>query len=316
MGNTHKSLNIGDMVFRPIKQKKLKNSSLNCLIRLKDNRIATSSEDKTIFIINPKNNYHCDISFKVNKEELNSIIQIDNGYLVSASLNYIELWKIGKTSHEFLASYQVYSNINKNYQVEEIVALSNNRIAVEINPTILIYKGDTPFQSTPIHKITFSKDENIGLIYYLREKEIIISTTLEKIYFLCGVTYQCICVLTFEKFTYFPLLSSFRYDKNVLILYLSSDLLFLDLKQYKIIKKMVIAKKEPFEYVVCGKMIKLKNNKILCGAYNGYIKLIDYENDSFIVIEKKSMKDTKGLLVVDSNTFISADSNSIIEWKY
>lgn len=316
MGNTHKSLIIRDMVFRPIKQKKLNNSSINCLIRLKDNRIATSSIDKTIYIFNPKKNYHCDFSFKVNKEELNSIIQIDNGYLVSASLNYIEIWKIGQTSHEFLASYQVYKNINLNYPVEHIVALSNNRIAVEINPTILIYQGDAPFQSTPIHKITFLQSENIGLIYYQREREIIISTALEKIYFWCAITYQCICVLNFEKFTTFPLLSTFRYDKNVLILYLSSDLLFLDLIKWKIIKKMVITKKEPFEYVICGEMIKLRNNKILCGSYNGYIKLIDYENDSFIVIEKKSMKDTKGLLVVDDNTFISADSNSIIEWKY
>ena len=53
------------------------------LLHLKDGRVASCSEDKTIRIYDPSNDYHCDQVIKRHSEGIISICQLEDGTIVS-----------------------------------------------------------------------------------------------------------------------------------------------------------------------------------------------------------------------------------------
>ena len=59
--------------------------SVNSLLLLKDGRVASCSNDKTIRIYDPSNVYHCDQVIKRHSESIRSICQLDDGIIVSGS---------------------------------------------------------------------------------------------------------------------------------------------------------------------------------------------------------------------------------------
>ena len=59
--------------------------SVNSLLHLKDGRVASCSNDNTIRIYDPSNDYHCDQVIKRHSLGINSICQLDDGTIVSCS---------------------------------------------------------------------------------------------------------------------------------------------------------------------------------------------------------------------------------------
>ena len=59
--------------------------NVNSLLRLKDGRVASCSDDKTIKIFEPSNDYHCDQVIKRHNDSITSICQLDDGTIVSCS---------------------------------------------------------------------------------------------------------------------------------------------------------------------------------------------------------------------------------------
>ena len=55
------------------------------LLHLKDGRVASCSQDQTIRIYDPSNDYHCDQVIKRHSERITSICQLDDGTIVSCS---------------------------------------------------------------------------------------------------------------------------------------------------------------------------------------------------------------------------------------
>ena len=53
------------------------------LLRLKDGRVASCSDDETIRIYDPSNDYHCDQVIKRHSQRITSICQLDDGTIVS-----------------------------------------------------------------------------------------------------------------------------------------------------------------------------------------------------------------------------------------
>ena len=64
-------------------------TDVTSLIQLKDKRIASCSEDGTIRIFDPSNDYHCDKLIKINKEGIKSICELDDGTIVSCTWDRI-----------------------------------------------------------------------------------------------------------------------------------------------------------------------------------------------------------------------------------
>ena len=76
------------------------------MLILQDKRLAATLErDPLLMIFDPKNNYHCDIVIRDNKEiGLNSICQLDNGHIVTCGRdNYIKIYsiKMSRPDQEF-----------------------------------------------------------------------------------------------------------------------------------------------------------------------------------------------------------------------
>ena len=57
------------------------------LLLLKDGRVASCSDDNTIRIYDPSNDYHCDQVIERHSESIKSICQLDDGTIVSGSLD-------------------------------------------------------------------------------------------------------------------------------------------------------------------------------------------------------------------------------------
>ena len=66
--------------------------TVNGLKKLKDGRIAFYSFEKTIEILDPKNNYHIDLVIKGHPGGVLALDQFDNGDLVSVSGQHVMLW--------------------------------------------------------------------------------------------------------------------------------------------------------------------------------------------------------------------------------
>ena len=58
--------------------------SVNSLLPLKDKRIASCSEDNTIRIYDPSNDYHCDQVINRQSQRITSICELDDGILSQA----------------------------------------------------------------------------------------------------------------------------------------------------------------------------------------------------------------------------------------
>ena len=65
--------------------KSITEHTVNSLLHLKGKRIASCSDDCTIRIYNPVNNYHCDGVIKRHTKRISSICQLDNEIIVSGS---------------------------------------------------------------------------------------------------------------------------------------------------------------------------------------------------------------------------------------
>ena len=69
--------------------------AVNCLLKMIDERIASGSDDATINIHNPQNDYNCDIVIKGHLNAITYISQLRKNNLLSSSRDKsIKIWKI------------------------------------------------------------------------------------------------------------------------------------------------------------------------------------------------------------------------------
>ena len=66
-------------------------------MHLSDGRLASCGKD-VIRIYDLKNDYHCDIKIKARTDAINSLIQLENGKLVSSTYQTIIVWTISQSS--------------------------------------------------------------------------------------------------------------------------------------------------------------------------------------------------------------------------
>lgn len=175
-----------------VKSIEVHEDSISKILILPDNRIATCSLDTTIKILDPSNDYHCDITLKGHTEWVTSICLLANGNIVSSSLDgSFKFWSITKDSYKCL-----FTISTGKVTADKIISLANNRFAAAMyDDSIRVYKTDEPFSETPIATMTGHKDY-IPSIGYVKEKDVIVSASQDET---CRVwkcdTYQCINVI-------------------------------------------------------------------------------------------------------------------------
>ena len=150
------------------------------LLHLKDGRVASCSNDKTIRIYDPSNDYHCDQVIERHSESINSICQLDDGTIVSCS----------DDKSIMIGDYTI--NNAHDDLILKVITLPNNRIAsCSADKTIKIWKSNPPYSDIPI-KVLEGHINNVISLLYIKERDVMISGSDDETLRLWNMsTYQC-----------------------------------------------------------------------------------------------------------------------------
>ena len=140
--------------------------TINGLFKLNDERIAIYSNEKTIELLDPLNNFNVDIVIKGHPSGVLSMDQFDNDLVVSCSNSSIMLWSLTKDSYTCLHTIQSQKNFTC------VRALNNNHIAAASNNVIQIYDiTEGKYSQTPIKELICSNE--IDNMYYIKNKQLL-----------------------------------------------------------------------------------------------------------------------------------------------
>ena len=274
------------------------------LLLLNDNRIASCSNDKTIRIFNPSNNYICEKVIKNNKEWIRTICQLDNGTIVSSSGDQsiiIDHFLIETAHNKFLYDY-----------LSKIISLPNNRFAsCSGDTTIKIWKGSPPYSATPIHTLS-GHSGWVRSLLYIRERDVLISGSEDDSLRLWNMSrYQCENII--KGVTCCWSNSLYRIDKDRVIVGNKNMFYIVDIDKCKIENTV---KDRQLKYVKC--FVKLRdNNTIVCGCDNGVFCFYDINTNKYTITKKNHNDVIVDLLRGDDDTFISCSWDKTIKvWYY
>lgn len=285
--------------------------SITNIILLKEKRIASSSEDYTIKIFNPDNDFHCDITIH-NKKELFSICQLDNGFIAALlSSHNIALWSIFDFSYQFEAQFNLlqYSEIGENdtsYSIGKIVALSGISFAICTEaPEIIIWKD------YETKKILKASDEYVISILFIKERNVLISGGYDNKVRLWNLTsFQCISII--DGAFCIEANSLTRLDDNKIGAGGDRCYTIINIDKYIIEDKISM---EDIDSINCS--IKLNDGSILCGCFNGDATITSIkEHNSSVTYLKIHNKCISDFLRLNDKTFVSCSKDGSIKvWK-
>ena len=272
------------------------------LLHLKDGRVASCSNDNTIRIYDPSNDYHCDQVIRRHSKGILSICQLDDGTIVSCS--YDRTIMIG--------DYTIKSaHVD---WIHKVITLPNNRIAsCSADKTIKIWKSNPPYSDTPI-KVLEGHSSYVNSLLYIKERDIMISGSFDGTLRLWNMsTYQCITVI---KGIYCCNTNSlYQIDKDRVIVGGFDSFCIVNIDKCVIENRI---KDKSLGYVYC--FLKLRDNKtILCGCNKGIFCFYDMNTEQYKITKNnhKSYAHITDLLLIDDNTFLSCSADKTIKvWRY
>ena len=174
--NENNIFNLNNYKIRKIEAHKKKISSL---IILQDKRLCSTSDDETIKIFNPKNNFSNDITItNLHNNIIYGVIQIKDGRLISFSLNRICLIELlGEKNYKCVQTYNEISICPNSIVIE----LLDNRIATSLKNKIIIMKIDERKKKMVFDSIIKTDFEKyLGFLYQIKNDEILVSSYYEK----------------------------------------------------------------------------------------------------------------------------------------
>ena len=274
--------------------------SVISLRHLNDGRVASCSDDNTIRIYDPSNDYHCDQVIKRHSESITSICQLDDGTIVSCSIDRTIM----------IGDYTI-KNAHDDY-ILKVITLPNNRIAsCSFDYSIKIWKSNPPYSDTPI-KVLKGHSYYVNSLLYIKESDVMISGSFDYTLRLWNMsTYQCITVI--EGVLCCSFNSLYQIDKDRVIVggKISFSIVNID--------KCVIENRiddESLGFVGC--FLKFRDNKtILCGCENGIFCFYDMNTKQYKITKNNHNHHIGGLLLIDDNTFLSCSWDTTIKvWRY
>ena len=274
-------------------------SSVFSLLLLKDKRIASCSEDKTIRIYEPSNDYHCVQVIERHTKGITSICEVDDGTIVSCS------W-----DHSIMLGDYTINNAHDDW-IYKVITLPNNRIASSSeDKTIKIWKSNIPYSDTPI-KVLEGHDTGVISIVYIKEKDIVISASSNGKLCLWNMsTYKSVKVI--EGVECSSTNALYQIDKDRVIVGGMSSFCIVNIDKYAIEK---IIKDEQMIYVHCFLQLRDKTSILGECCYYGLFCLYDMKTKQYKI---KNHKNTvNDFLLIDDNTFLSCSWDKTIDvWKY
>ena len=139
--------NFSFQIYRGSEQKDFVQYQTKRMLGLKSGRIAVATEEKTVDIIDVKNNAKVDMTIKLHGNVF-SFCELDNGQLVTRSTDYvIKVWELAKDSYKCLVTLQDPTTKSEN----DIAALPGNRIIFGCDDDkTYIWDMNAPYKEKPI----------------------------------------------------------------------------------------------------------------------------------------------------------------------
>lgn len=171
------------------------NDEIENIYQLKDGKIATTSQDRTI-IYNSTKQYQKQVTFKGHTDDVYSLCELSDGNIVSCSRDKtIKIWSITDNKYKCLFTIE---NAHAS-DIFKVISLPKNRIATCSKDSLIkIWKSDPQYCKEPISILKGPYTLSINSIFYHRQKDILISGEYYNT-FLCFwniKTYQCVSIIT------------------------------------------------------------------------------------------------------------------------
>lgn len=277
------------------------------LLLLQDGRIASCANDALIKIINPLKKYKVDIELIGHKGAITYICQLDNGQLVTSSLDYsLMFWELQEGN-----KYRIVTTIKKAHYdlVWKVITLTKNRIASCAEDRLIkIWSCLEPF--TLMH--TFEGHTmSVRSVIQLRGREKIISggndgairvwntetyqaeTSLEEVY--CRNNH---CLL--ELYDGVIMVAGF----NIITL--------LDINRVVVIKSLI-----NIEFGQLFSVIELSKDILLFVGENLKFILFNRKTETIESIQSTHTEPIRGLMKYKENSFLSCSTDKTIRiWEY
>ena len=263
----NKKISINLNNFSNFKTFKSNKDDVHIILKLNDNRIASSFHNSKLFVFNSET-FEKEIEIKEHNNEINNITQLKNNILITCSLdhtvNFIILNK--DNTYEIIQKYKG----KKNDIIGKFIELNNGKLAsgnLDIRSNeIKIWVNDCN-QYEIEKKIKLKDKKSVNDLLEIKEDIIVID-------------------------------QSFMNEKNNFIS-------FLNLKTYKKIKDIDIEFINYYSSI--NKFLLLNNDILLISGLKGYFYFINLNNyDLIYKIQTENKKDNHSLFKLNDNLFISS----------
>lgn len=279
--------------------------AVNCLLKLIDERIASGSDDATIKIHNPQNDYNCDIIIKGHTNAITYISQIRKNKLVSSSRDKsIRIWNlISQTT--YMCDHIIEGH---SHWVWKVIILPNYQItSCSEDKTIKLWKGDPPYN---LIQELIGHNKGVTTILHLRRKNKIISGSADKTLRIWNIiTYQCEAIF---KNVYSHLGNSILEISNSKVMVGGNNTIsIINVINYKI-EHSITNSSLNSGYA----LLKIRNDNILCGCY-GRILIYNMRSNTIQIKNNAHNGDIYDFININRNQFASCSYDGTIKiWNY
>ena len=249
---------------------------IKCLSILKDGRLVSGSNDKSIIIYNKKT-YQPDLIIKEHNGYINYLTTISSGILASCSDDEtIKLFNIKDNKYEILHTLNYHTN-----SVFKIIELKNKSlVSCSFDKSIIFYKKD--------NNNNYIKDYKLNLnnycysVFQINDNEICYSESVISIYFYDLFHKQIISKLNNIILNGYINEGFIMINKELLLIPGINRVSILNIKNYKLIRIIDF----PNFNSIIG-ICMLNKNILLTGDEKGIIREWKIEGDNLILISLK-----------------------------
>ena len=283
------------------------NGSICSMVILKDGRLATSSVDKNISILN-LSSFQIDFTISnAHHQPIFYINQLFDGNLITCSSDRtIKIWKISLNSYESLATILGHPD-----SILKVLPLSKNRFcSCSEFGYIKIWNSNPPYDEM-IH--LKGQSSAVMSAIQLKGRELLVSGSYDQtIKFWNLSTYKNEHTIKGAPCVWRNAL--IEIDNNRIVSGGSGKVTIVNTITYQI--EAVIATDKNIQRIFS--MIKLRDGSLLCGCENGWFYQIDMKKYKFKFIKEKMHEhNILSLFTIDQMHFISSSyDKSIKKWNY
>ena len=282
---------------------------VNAMILLQDNRIAVASDNKTLSIMNPSDNYKCDITV-TEEAPIYNICQIMNGSIITSGgydTNYIHIY----TEDSLKEKKAKYILKNKHtFYISFLLSLSDGSFLSISKQDIFFWKVDDPFIDQPYKQLE-EKTEIFDILEMKGKNNCLVAIganyDITRIFSL--KTYQIEKVITGMKGCIIRQL-----DEERIVIGGNLEIFIANIVTTKI-EKIIKGRDIGYSY----SLVVINKDFFICNcSLKGKVILFDKTKDKYLSVPTSHKQSIRTMIKLDDGSIVSSgwNVNGIRVWSY